>query len=44
MKEGNFLFLRFKIQNLEKEITVKLNLNDFRSALEYYNKLTFNTN
>lgn len=44
MKEGNFLFLRFKIQNLEKEVTVKLDLNDFRSALEYYNKLTFNTN
>jgi len=44
MKDGNFLFLRFKIQNLEKEVTVKLNLNDFRNALKHYNKLTFNTN
>jgi len=44
MKNGKFLFLRFKLQNLEKEATMKLDLNDFRSALEYYNKLTFNTN
>lgn len=40
MKNGEFLFLRFKLQNLEKEATVKLSLADFQRALEYYNKLT----
>lgn len=40
MKGGNFLYFRFKLQNNEKEITVKLNLNDFRNALSYYNKRT----
>ncbi len=35
MKTGDFLFFRFKIKESDKEITTKLNLNDFRSALNY---------
>ncbi len=42
MKKGDFLYFRFKLQNNDKEITVKLNLNDFRDALNYYNKRTKN--
>jgi len=37
MKNGDFLFLRFNVQNSEKEITIRINLKDFRSALSYYN-------
>ena len=37
MKSGDFLFLRFSVRNSEKEITVKLSLRDFRSALSYLN-------
>lgn len=37
MKNGDFLFLRFSVRDSEKEITVKLNLKDFRNALNYYN-------
>lgn len=36
MKAGNFLFLRFNSRSSEKEVTVKINLKDFRSALAYY--------
>ncbi len=35
MKKGDFLFLRFNIKESEKEITAKINLNDFRGALAY---------
>jgi hypothetical protein len=37
MKKGDFLFIRFNIASSEKEITVKLNLRDFRSAVSFYN-------
>ncbi len=37
MKNGDFLFLRFNVRNSEKEVTVKINLNDFRKAFNYYN-------
>lgn len=37
MKTGDFLFLRFNIKGQQKEITTKINLQDFRDALEYYN-------
>ena len=37
MKTGDFLFLRFNIKGQQKEITAKINLQDFRDALEYYN-------
>ncbi len=36
MKTGDFLFLRFSVRGSEKEITSKINLKDFRSALNYY--------
>ncbi len=36
MKTGDFLFLRFNVRNSEKEVTAKINLRDFRSALGYY--------
>ena len=36
MKSGDFLFLRFNVRDSEKEITAKINLKDFRSALGYY--------
>lgn len=36
MKKGDFLFFRFNIRESEKEITAKINLNDFRNALAYY--------
>ncbi len=36
MKKGDFLFFRFNIKESEKEITAKINLNDFRSAFAYY--------
>ena len=38
MNSGDFLFLRFNIRNSEKEVTIKLNLQDFRNAMNYYNK------
>ena len=37
MKNGDFLFFRFNVRNSEKEITIKINLRDFRNALSYYN-------
>lgn len=37
MKKGDFLFLRFSITSLENEVTVKINLRDFRNAVSYYN-------
>jgi hypothetical protein len=42
MKNGEYLFLRFNVSNSEKEITAKLNLKDFISALEYYSSKVFN--
>ena len=36
MERGNFLFLRFIDRSSDKEITVKINLKDFRSAVAYY--------
>ena len=37
MKNGDFLYLRFSVRGSEKEVTIKLNLKDFRNALSYYN-------
>lgn len=37
MKNGDFLFLRFSVRGSEKEVTAKISLKDFRSALSYYN-------
>ncbi len=37
MKNGDFLFIRFNIKGLEKEVTVQLNLKDFRQAVSFYN-------
>ncbi len=37
MKNGDFMFLRFSVHGSDKEITAKLSLKDFRSALSYYN-------
>ena len=37
MKLGDFLFLRFNVQGIEKEITARISLKDFRNALEYHN-------
>jgi hypothetical protein len=37
MKNSDFLFIRFNIRSSEKEITVKLNLKDFRDAISFYN-------
>ena len=37
MKAGDFLYLRFSVRGAEKEITAKISLKDFRSALNYYN-------
>ena len=37
MKNGDFMFLRFSVRNSDKELTVRLNLKDFRDALSYYN-------
>lgn len=42
MKNGEYLFLRFNINDSEKEITVKLSLRDFMKALGYYNSKVFN--
>ena len=36
MKTGDFLFLRFNVRGQQKEITAKINLEDFRNALGYY--------
>lgn len=40
MRSGKFLFLRFNSIESDKEITAKLNLEDFRKALAYYNSKT----
>ncbi|MFT6106116.1 MAG: invasion protein IalB [Rickettsiales bacterium] len=37
MKKGDFLFIRFNITSSQKDITVKLDLKDFRQAVDYYN-------
>jgi len=37
MKTGEFLFMRFDPRESEKEVTVKLDLKDFRGALAYFN-------
>ncbi len=37
MKNGDFMFLRFSVRGSDKELTIKLNLKDFRNALSYYN-------
>lgn len=37
MKAGDFLYLRFSLRASEKEVTAKINLQDFRNALAYYN-------
>ncbi|MBM3589874.1 MAG: hypothetical protein FJX30_00660 [Alphaproteobacteria bacterium] len=42
MKSGEYLFFRFNVNDSEKEITVKLSLQDFNQALDYYNKKVFN--
>ena len=40
MKTGDFLFLRFNVRDSDKEITARINLKDFRSALAYSNSRT----
>lgn len=42
MKSGEYLFFRFNVSDSEKEITVKLSLQDFIQALDYYNNKVFN--
>jgi len=42
MKSGEYLFFRFNVNDSEKEITVKLSLQDFNQALDYYNNKVFN--
>ena len=37
MKSGDFLYLRFNIRDSENEVTAKISLKDFRSALTYFN-------
>lgn len=37
MRNGEWLFLRFNVRDSEKEVTVRLSLKDFRSAIAYYN-------
>ena len=37
MKKGDFLFIRFNIKASENEVTVQLNLKDFRDAVAFYN-------
>jgi hypothetical protein len=37
IKNGDFLFFRFNVKSSEKEVTIKINLKDFRNALNYYN-------
>jgi len=37
MKNGDFLYLRFNVRTSDKEVTAKINLKDFRSALSYFN-------
>lgn len=44
MKTGNFLFLRFNVKDKDKEITARINLRDFRSALNYHNIRISNSN
>ncbi len=41
MKKGDNLFLRFNVADSEKEITIRLNLNDFNKALDQYNNKVF---
>lgn len=41
MKDGDFLFLRFSIKGSDREVTTKIDLNDFREALNYYNSRVF---
>ena len=37
MKNGDALFLRFNPRSSEQDLTVKINLKDFRNALSYFN-------
>jgi len=41
MKKGDNLFLRFNVADSEKEITIRLKLNDFNKALNQYNNKVF---
>lgn len=41
MKNGDFLFLRFNVRNSEKEVTIKISLEDFRKASNYYKMKVF---
>lgn len=36
MKAGNFLYLRFSVNDSKDEITARLSLKDFRNAIKYY--------
>ncbi len=35
MKNSDFLFLRFNVRDSQKEVTAKINLSDFKNALNY---------
>ncbi len=39
IKGGNILFIRFAGMSSEKEITTKIDLKNFREAINYYNNL-----
>ncbi len=41
MKKGDNLFLRFNIEEFDKEITVKFDLKNFNKALYFYNNKVF---
>lgn len=41
MKTGDFLFFRFSIRGSDREVTTKIDLEDFRKALNYYNSRVF---
>lgn len=40
MKNGDFLFLRFNVKELNNAVTIKINLKDFNDALNYYKSKT----
>ena len=40
MKRGDFLFLRFNVKELRKAVTIKIDLKDFKDALNYYKSKT----
>ncbi|MDA0901901.1 MAG: hypothetical protein O3B09_00625 [Proteobacteria bacterium] len=37
MKNSDFLFIRFSVRDADKEITARINLDDFRQSLNHYN-------